>query len=86
MATALQRQRPASRGRTARDTVQWNDTAAMAQRQMQVLGLESLTVVDGSRAIGRVARRDIERCENRGNWLGAVMVIDLVQDDRDTCN
>ena len=58
----------------------------MAERQMRVIGLESLTVVVDDRPIGRITRRDIERCNNYGNWLEAVMVLDLVQDSHDTCN
>lgn len=86
MATVIERQPAAPRRHDARNTVQWNASVAMAERQMRVAGLESLTVVDGSRTIGRIARRDIERCEHHGNWLDAVMVIHIVRNHHDTCN
>jgi len=68
------------------DTVQWNETAGMAERQMWIGKLESLTVVADGRPIGHITRRDLERCEDHGNWLEAVMVRDLVHEDHDTCN
>lgn len=68
------------------DTVQWNETAGMAERHMRIGKLESLTVLADGRPIGRITRRDLERCEDQGNWLDAVMVRDLVHEPEDTCN
>jgi len=68
------------------DTVQWNETAGMAQRHMRIGKLESLMVVADDRPIGRITRRDIDRCADHGNWLEAVMVLDLVHEAHDTCN
>jgi len=68
------------------DIVQWNETAGMAERQMRIGKLESLTVVADGRPIGRVTRRDLEWCENQGNWLEAVTVVDLVHGGQDACN
>ena len=72
--------------RTTPVMVQWNETAGMAAHRMRVDGVDSLDVVADGRPIGRITRRDIERCENQGNWLEAVMVRDLVGEPRDTCN
>jgi hypothetical protein len=68
------------------DEVEWNETAGMAERHMRIGKRESLMVVADGRPIGRVTRRDIERCANHGNWLDAVMVLDLVNESHDTCN
>lgn len=72
--------------RAAQVDVQWDESAGMAAHRMRVGDVESLDVVADGRPIGRITRRDIERCENRGNWLEAVMVRDLVGEPRDTCN
>ena len=66
--------------------VQWHETAGLAAHRMRVDGVDSLDVVADGQPIGRITRRDIERCENQGNWLEAVMVRDLVGEPRDTCN
>jgi hypothetical protein len=68
------------------DEVEWNESAGMADRQMRIGKLESLMVVADGRPIGRITRRDIERCANHGNWLEAVSVFDLVHEPNDTCN
>jgi len=79
--------RSATRERPSRDdTVQWNETAGMAERHMRIGKLESLMVVADGRPIGRITKRDIDRCANHGNWLEAVMVLDLVHEAHDTCN
>ena len=67
-------------------SVEWNDAVGAARHSMQVAGLESVMVVADNQPIGRITRRDIERCLNQGNWLEAVMVRDLVGDAHDTCN
>ncbi len=86
MASVLRRPAATREPQRRHDTVQWNETAGLAERQMRMAGLESLTVVADGRPIGRITRRDLERCENHGNWLEAVMVLDLVQEPQDTCN
>jgi hypothetical protein len=68
------------------DEVEWNESAGMADRQMRIGKLESVKVVADGRPIGRITRRDIERCANHGNWLEAVSVFDLVHEPNDTCN
>jgi hypothetical protein len=68
------------------EEVEWNETAGMAERRMRISKRESLMVVADGRPIGRLTRRDIERCANHGNWLDAVMVRDLVNESHDTCN
>lgn len=72
--------------RPCRQSVQWNESVGAAQRMMRVAGLESVMVIGDNQPIGRITRRDIERCLNQGNWLEAVMVRDLVGDAHDTCN
>jgi hypothetical protein len=67
-------------------TIQWNDSAAVAARRLRQGTLSSLTVVADGRPIGQVRLADIERCEDNGNWLDAVLVQDLVRPPRDTCN
>jgi hypothetical protein len=83
----------ATAGRTAAaerpppdEEVEWNETAGMAERRMRLGKRESLMVVADGRPIGLVTRRDIERCAHQGNWLVAVMVLDLVHESYDTCN
>jgi predicted transcriptional regulator len=86
MAPAARAMAPESQRQTGQVMVQWNETAGMAAHRMRVGGVDSLAVVADGRPIGRITRRDIERCENQGNWLEAVMVRDLVGEPRDTCN
>jgi hypothetical protein len=72
--------------RSTEATVEWNQSAGLAARRMRLERLESLEVVADGRSIGRISRRDIERCEAHGNWLEAVMVADLIPEPTDTCN
>ena len=66
--------------------IQWNETAAIAARRLRHDGGTSLTVVADGRAIGEIRLEDIERAEKNGNWLGAVLVHDLMRSPTDTCN
>jgi hypothetical protein len=66
-------------------TAEWNESAALAARRMELGRLESLQVMADGKPIGRVSRRDIERCAHHGNWLEAVMVADLIPEPTDTC-
>ena len=72
--------------RSTEPTVEWNQSAGLAARRMRIERLESLEVVADGKPIGRITRRDIERCEHHGNWLEAVMVADLIPEPTDTCN
>ncbi|HRY25958.1 MAG: hypothetical protein H6852_12340 [Geminicoccaceae bacterium] len=58
--------------------VEWNQTAAMAEARMRAGGCDMLQVVDGRRLLGHITRADIDRCRRHGNWLDAVLVVDLV--------
>ena len=64
--------------------VEWNHTAAMAEARMRASGCDLLHVVDGGRRLGYITRADIERCRRHGNWLDAVLVVDLVGELRPT--
>ena len=66
--------------------IQWNETAAIAARRLRHNGGTSLTVEADGRAIGEIRLEDIERAEKNGNWLGAVMVHDLMRSFGDSCN
>jgi hypothetical protein len=70
----------------AAPTVEWNESAGLAARRMSLEKLESLEVMADGKPVGRVTRRDIDRCEKHGNWLEAVMVLDLISEPTDTCN
>lgn len=67
-------------------TIQWNETASIAARRMRQGVATVLTVMADGLAIGEVRLEDIERAERNGNWLGAVMVHDLMRRREDTCN
>lgn len=67
-------------------TIQWNETAAIAARRLRDGSATSLTVMADGRAIGKVRLDDLERAERNGNWLGAVMVHDLMRGFEDSCN
>lgn len=67
-------------------TVEWNECAGLAARRMASCKLESLRVVADGRPIGRISRRDIDRCRHHGNWLESVLVRDLIPEVTDTCN
>lgn len=67
-------------------TIQWNETAAVAARRLRHGAATSLSVIADGRAIGQIRLEDIERAEKNGNWLGAVMVHDLMRTPGDTCN
>ena len=45
---------------------------------MRAGGCDMLQVVDGRRLLGHITRADIDRCRRHGNWLDAVLVVDLV--------
>jgi predicted N-acetyltransferase YhbS len=66
--------------------IQWNETAAIAARRLRHDDATSLTVMADGRAIGQIRLEDIERAENNGNWLGAVLVHDLMRSLEDRCN
>jgi predicted N-acetyltransferase YhbS len=66
--------------------IQWNETAAIAARRLRQGTASSLTVMADGRAIGKIRLDDIERAENNGNWLGAVMVHHLMRTPSDSCN
>lgn len=76
----------ASRRAAGDRTIEWNQTADMAAHRMRHSGIDSLVVVANDRPLGKVTLRDIERCQASGNWLDAVIVLDLVNEPRDTCN
>lgn len=79
--------RSAAGPRTApEETIEWNETAQMALHRMWVCDVDRLLVMAEGEPLGRITRRDLERCEACGNWLDAVMVVDLVRTARDTCN
>lgn len=86
MDSVMQSRAATAEPRMRHDTVQWNETAGMAERHMRMGKLESVTVVADGHPIGHITRRDLERCEDHGNWLEAVMVLDLVHEAQDTCN
>ncbi len=64
--------------------VEWNHTAAMAEARMRAGGCDILQVVDGGKRLGHITRADIERCRRHGNWLDAVLVVDLMGELRRT--
>lgn len=66
--------------------IQWNETAAIAARRMRHGVANSLTVMADGRTIGEIRLEDIERAETNGNWLGAVIVHDLMRSFEGTCN
>lgn len=60
--------------------VEWNQTAAMAEARMRAGGCDVLQVLDGKRCLGHITRADIDRCRRHGNWLDAVLVVDLLDE------
>ncbi len=66
--------------------IQWNEPAAIAARRLRHDVATSLTVMADGRPIGQIRLEDIERAENNGNWLGAVLVHHLMRTPEDTCN
>src|SRR3954452_18466573 len=59
--------------------VAWGDSAEAALACMRDAGLDAVPVVNDQRVIGLLERTAVLACERTGNWLGAVLVADLMR-------